>query len=438
MNKQLEQHQNANYGGIEGRENSYMMPPPEDTYYQKQQHYHTVVVQEKRRGYCFALCAFVAGIFLTMCLVDLALRSHGAEIVPSNTFQGDTLMNQVLYDQIKAHPKSSSWQTVAFDEANAEAYSVDNYQVKTQRTQRDFNFQGIPDPRNLVSHARKHELIPTLKVPKSEMGEIPESFDARQKWWYCAPINTVRDQGACGSCYAFGSTGAMSDRLCIQTGGKNQKIVSAKDMMSCCDYCTTPGGQNTGCQGGEEADAWYYWMTEGIVSGENYGSGIGCQPYPIPIGIIHQAGAKSFEPQCARQCENKQYNNTYENDKTYAKSVYYLPDHDEKAVMYDLMTNGPLTISYDVFKDFPLYKGGVYQKTSDELLGSHAVVLVGWGTENGIPYWTVKNSWNKVWGEQGFFRIIRGTNECGIETGRVAGMVNVDKQPVYPDPLYIK
>ena len=55
-------------------------------------------------------------------------------------------------------------------------------------------------------------------------------------------------------------------------------------------------------------------------------------------------------------------------------------------------------------------------------LGGHAILIVGWGEENGTPYWLVKNSWNSEWGDRGFFKILRGSDESGIETGDVASV----------------
>lgn len=56
-------------------------------------------------------------------------------------------------------------------------------------------------------------------------------------------------------------------------------------------------------------------------------------------------------------------------------------------------------------------------------MGGHAVKILGWGVEEGTPYWLCANSWNSDWGDKGFFKILRGENECGIETGIVAGLV---------------
>lgn len=68
------------------------------------------------------------------------------------------------------------------------------------------------------------------------------------------------------------------------------------------------------------------------------------------------------------------------------------------------------------------YKSGVYKHVSGQQLGGHAVKIYGWGTENGEDYWLIANSWSSEWGETGSFRILRGTNECGIEAGVVGGL----------------
>ena len=61
------------------------------------------------------------------------------------------------------------------------------------------------------------------------------------------------------------------------------------------------------------------------------------------------------------------------------------------------------------------YESGIYQHVTGSVAGGHAVMLVGYGEEDGIPFWNVKNSWSNIFGENGYFRIIRGQNECGIE-----------------------
>lgn len=87
-----------------------------------------------------------------------------------------------------------------------------------------------------------------------------------------------------------------------------------------------------------------------------------------------------------------------------------------------LVENGPIAVAFEVYDDFFNYKGGIYHHTGlkDHLnpfeLTNHAVTLVGYGESNGEKFWTVKNSWGPEWGESGYFRIRRGTDECSIES----------------------
>jgi len=87
-----------------------------------------------------------------------------------------------------------------------------------------------------------------------------------------------------------------------------------------------------------------------------------------------------------------------------------------------IFKNGPVETAFTVYEDFLTYKSGVYHHTSGSELGGHAVKILGWGIENGDKYWYVANSWNPDWGDHGFFKIMRGTNECGIEGEVCAGI----------------
>lgn len=84
--------------------------------------------------------------------------------------------------------------------------------------------------------------------------------------------------------------------------------------------------------------------------------------------------------------------------------------------MTEIMTNGPVEAAFTVYSDFMSYKSGVYKHTSGTVEGGHAVKILGWGVENGEKYWLVANSWSTSWGMDGYFRILKGVNECGIES----------------------
>ena len=69
---------------------------------------------------------------------------------------------------------------------------------------------------------------------------------------------------------------------------------------------------------------------------------------------------------------------------------------------------------------------GVYEHKTGSFLGGHAIRILGWGVEDGTDYWLVANSWNPDWGDNGFFKIKRGSDECGIESNIGAGMAKFD------------
>jgi len=271
-------------------------------------------------------------------------------------------------------------------------------------------------------HPSAHLFMPPVKESlQGSDPDIPESFDPREQWPDCPTIKEIRDQGGCGSCWAFGAVTAMSDRICIHSKGERQEHVSSENLLSCCYSC------GFGCNGGFPGAAWSYWARKGLVTGGQYGSGQGCQPYVIKPCEHHVNGTRGpceeggSTPKCHRTCDNPSYTVSYEKDKTFGQKGYSIRN-DVKQIQIELMTNGPTEAAFTVFEDFPNYKSGVYQHTSGKPLGGHAIRLLGWGVENGTPYWLVANSWNYDWGDNGTFKILRGSDHCGIESGVVAGL----------------
>jgi len=255
--------------------------------------------------------------------------------------------------------------------------------------------------------------------------EIPASFDPRDGWGaMCPSLNEIRDQGSCGSCWAFGGAEAMSDRACIQSNGAFTASLSTEDVLSCCVTC------GFGCNGGYTAQTWKYFMNTGIVTGDLY-DGAGCRPYSIAPCVHHSDDTSrpncedvpsSSTPACNEVCQDSYTANPYSGDKHNTGSSYKVP-RAVQSIQEELMTYGPAEASFTVYNDFMSYTGGVYYHVTGKSLGGHAVKIMGWGTDadSGMDYWLIANSWNYDWGEEGFFRIRRGTNECGIEGGIYAG-----------------
>ncbi|MFH4975221.1 hypothetical protein AB6A40_001930 [Gnathostoma spinigerum] len=257
---------------------------------------------------------------------------------------------------------------------------------------------------------------------------IPQSFDAREKWQYCKSISNIRDQSSCGSCWAFGAVEAMSDRICIASKGNIQVSLSADDLLSCCRSC------GFGCDGGDPMSAWHYWVKEGIVTGSNYTLGQGCKPYPFPP-CEHHSNKTHYKPckhelyptpRCERKCVDSYDKRSYEDDKYYGAKAYGI-EASVEAIQKEIMTYGPIEVAFEVHDDFLMYDRGIYVHKGGRTAGGHAVKMLGWGIEQGIPYWIVANSWNTDWGEDGYFRILRGVDECGIESGAVGGIPKLNK-----------
>ncbi|KAI5651913.1 papain family cysteine protease domain-containing protein [Phthorimaea operculella] len=262
--------------------------------------------------------------------------------------------------------------------------------------------------------------LPVQRHPAELVESLPEIFDPRKKWPQCSSLNEIRDQGGCGSCWAFGAVSAMTDRVCIYSKGTQNFHFSAQDLTSCCNDCD-------GCNGGDPVSAWYCWKESGIVSGGPFKSGQGCRPYELEPCEHHINGTRKKcpskkwydTPACRETCENS-YKIGYKQDKRFGKNVYEI-DLNEDQIRAELYQNGPVEAVFQVFDDFLSYKSGVYRHTHGVSIGYHAVKIMGWGVEGGTKYWLVANSWNTDWGDHGFFKFLRGENHCGIEGGIVAG-----------------
>jgi len=277
-------------------------------------------------------------------------------------------------------------------------------------------YKGImgvhPDSEKFLEAARLFSEIKT---------DLPAEFDSRKNWPDCPTIQEIRDQGSCGSCWAFGAVESMSDRICIHSQGKVNVRISSEDLVSCCHTC------GFGCNGGFPGAAWSYWVHKGLVSGGAYGSNEGCQPYVIAPCEHHVNGTRApcdgeegKTPKCEKTCQAS-YAIAYEKDKHFGKSSYSISKNVDH-IRQEILEHGPVEGAFSVYEDLLSYKEGVYQHVHGKMLGGHAIRIVGWGTENGVDYWLIANSWNTDWGDNGFFKILRGQDHCGIEGQISAGL----------------
>ncbi|GMI98023.1 hypothetical protein like AT4G01610 [Hibiscus trionum] len=259
-----------------------------------------------------------------------------------------------------------------------------------------------------VKPTPKKELlgVPVVTHGRS-LKSLPTTFDARTAWPQCSTIGRILDQGHCGSCWAFGAVEALSDRFCIQLG--MNVSLSANDVVACCGFLC-----GDGCDGGYPISAWKYFARTGVVTEE-------CDPYFDDIGCSHPGCEPAYPtPKCVQKCVKE--NLLWKQSKHYSVSAYSI-DSNPADIMAEIYRNGPVEVSFTVYEDFAHYKSGVYKHVTGGVLGGHAVKLIGWGTsDDGEDYWLLANQWNRGWGDDGYFKIVRGVDECGIESDVVAGL----------------
>ncbi|EET00718.1 Cathepsin B precursor [Giardia duodenalis ATCC 50581] len=263
---------------------------------------------------------------------------------------------------------------------------------------------GMPDRFAGLSEDDLHAMFPRhdlaasvpAECPRGEpSGSIPASFDFREEYPQC--ITPVYDQGHCGSCWAFSATSAFGDRRCMQ-GLDSAGVPYSQQYTISCDYL------DLGCAGGLSFSVWTFLTEHGTTTLE-------CVPYTD--------ANKDISSPCPDACADGSEIRLVKADGCldYSGNV--------TAIMQALANDGPVQASMAVYRDFLYYRSGVYRHVYGSQISSHAVEIIGYGAaddEDSTPYWIVKNSLGSGWGEEGYFNIVRGSNECDIESAVYSGL----------------
>lgn len=227
---------------------------------------------------------------------------------------------------------------------------------------------------------------------KKRVSMLPKSFDWRNVEGV-SYVSDIRDQMSCGSCYAFASMANLEAQIRIATKNERQDVYSPQDIVDC-TYLAQ------GCEGGFDfLIAGRYGMEQGVVSEE-------CNAYN------GHDGECSTDTTCSRT-----YVSAYQH-----VGGYYGACNEEEMLM--ALQDGPVSVSFQVEDDFHNYGGGIYHHTGLKNdfnpfeVTNHVVLVVGYGEDESTheKFWIVKNSWGSSWGEDGYFRIRRGTDEVAIES----------------------
>ena len=231
--------------------------------------------------------------------------------------------------------------------------------------------------------------------------DIPTEFDIRYKWPAC--VGRIRYQGHCGGCWAFAAVEALGDRICIRSGGRVAVELSAQQLIAC-------DTASHGCEGGYLLSTWEYLRNIGVVSSN-------CYKYSFFSQMFGLSG----------RCKLNWYGDFCPNNKSEAPYFYksigaYQLASEVETIQKEIYLYGSVEGGIEVYSDFMHYKYGVYSHVSGRSVGGHAIKIVGWGSDNGVDYWLVANSWGTKWGDMGgYFKIKRGVDECDIESFVFAG-----------------
>jgi hypothetical protein len=239
--------------------------------------------------------------------------------------------------------------------------------------------------------------LPRLGTHEYSGAALASSVD----WTTKGVVTPVKNQGQCGSCWSFSTTGALEGAWALSTG--NLVSLSEQQFVDC---DTT----DSGCNGGLMDNAFSFAKKTSICTESSY-------PYKATGGTCQESSCSVGIPQGG-------------------VTGYTDVSKDSEQALMEALGQQPVSIAIEADQSsFQMYKSGVLTNSCGSSL-DHGVLAVGYGTDSGTDYWKVKNSWGSSWGEQGYIRLQRGkggAGECGLLAGPPSYPV-VSGSPSPPSP----
>lgn len=260
---------------------------------------------------------------------------------------------------------------------------------------------GVNQFADLTPEEFKAETACTVPIRENEENVVlldESNIEASIDWVAQGKVSAVKNQGQCGSCWAFSTTGAIESRYAI-AHGMSPNSLSEQELVDC-----SGSYGNNGCNGGLMDYGFQYARAQrGLCSESSY-------PYTARTQTSY--------------CQSRRSNCGSKLDRI---SSYRDVSRNSESQLAAAVSQGPVSVAIEADQSaFQLYRGGVFSGNCGARL-DHGVLVVGYGSDGGREFWKVKNSWGSSWGEQGYIRICKNCN-----MNRNAGECGIASQPSYP------
>jgi cathepsin L len=331
-------------------------------------------------------------------LVALALTALTAQGKVVKDIENYTFEQFVTDFNHKFSPEEHNFRKTLFDAEYARVVKHNADKNSWKETINKFSAYTPEEKKSLLGHSKG---VKQAHLPKN-LRQLPEDFklDAVSSLpsdvdWRNIPntVTSVKDQGHCGSCWAFAATAVLESHVALNTGLLYD--LSPQQIAMCAPNPNSCGGTG-GCNGATAEIAFDY------VAGM---SGI-LEEYQL--GYAAYQGTNSA---CGFDTSGASPVATIDG---YVK----LPENNYTSLMNAIAKVGPVAVSVDA-STWHSYSGGIFNGCNQEQPDiNHAVTLVGYGEENGEKYWTVRNSWSPSYGEIGYIRVLRTDDDesnCGMD-----------------------